>query len=247
MENKIDRLYPERRAGGFTHVDGTVTFYFRLNCLLRSDMIVLDLGAGRGAQFENLSSPFRMDLIKIKGKVAELIGADVDEAVHLNKFVDRAVRINIGEPLPFPDGHFDLIYSDWVLEHVTHPKEFADEITRLLKPGGWFCARTPNRWGMIGLGGRLIPNSLHPAVIKVLQSNREECDIFPTVYRLNTMKALRSYFKTTEWEHYSHITNSEPPFVQQSLIAMRIVLLLWRFLPRRFYTFVNVFLRKRPR
>jgi SAM-dependent methyltransferase len=131
-----------------------------------------------------------------------------------------------------------------VLEHVADPEEFANEIHRILKPGGWFCARTPNRWGLVGIAGRLVPNSLHTLFLKRLQHNRKEEDIFPSVYRLNTYKALRRFFPEGIWKHCSFLANSEPPYVERSAIAMRLILLLWRVAPVGFYTNLNVFLRK---
>ena len=68
------------------------------------------------------------------------------------------------------------------------------EIERILKPGGWFCARTPNKWGYISLGANLIPNSLHVRFLKFLQPDRQEEDVFPTRYRMNTIAALKTHF-----------------------------------------------------
>ena len=43
------------------------------------------------------------------------------------------------------DGRIDLVLADYVLEHIDpeHAQGVADEITRVLKPGGWLAARTP--------------------------------------------------------------------------------------------------------
>src|SRR5438093_943558 len=40
--------YPESRFGGFTGVDGTLAFYIRVNSLIDSSSVVLDVGCGRG-------------------------------------------------------------------------------------------------------------------------------------------------------------------------------------------------------
>jgi hypothetical protein len=40
--------YPESNFGGFSDVDGTVSFYLRVNSLLRPDSNILDFGCGRG-------------------------------------------------------------------------------------------------------------------------------------------------------------------------------------------------------
>lgn len=37
---------------------------------------------------------------------------------------------------------YDLVYADYVLEHVPDPKEAVDCIAHILKPGGWACLTT---------------------------------------------------------------------------------------------------------
>ncbi len=40
------------------------------------------------------------------------------------------------EALPFPDGSFDIVYSNGVLHHTTSTERAMDEVFRVLKPGG---------------------------------------------------------------------------------------------------------------
>ncbi|MCT7961050.1 methyltransferase domain-containing protein [Laspinema sp. D1] len=51
--------------------------------------------------------------------------------------------ISIGEKLPFKSNSFDAVFSLAVLEHVKNPFECAQEITRVLKPGGTLYAVVP--------------------------------------------------------------------------------------------------------
>jgi SAM-dependent methyltransferase len=51
----------------------------------------------------------------------------------------------VGERLPFPDGHFDLVLSHEVLEHVQDDRQAACEIVRVLRPGGRLALFVPNR------------------------------------------------------------------------------------------------------
>ncbi len=147
--------------------------------------------------------------------------------------------------MPFSDGEFDLVYADWVLEHVATPGPFAREIGRILKPGGWFCARTPNRWGMTGLATNLVPSKYHAAIVGRLQPGRIEMDVFPTTYKLNTPSQLRRHFPGTEWDHFSYRHNSEPPYVQRSLAAIRLVNAYLKLMPDFLATNLFVFLRKK--
>src|SRR5208283_2367615 len=49
-----------------------------------------------------------------------------------------------GEDLPFPDGHFDLIFSSTVLEHTEDPHLVLAEAIRVLRPGGRMQFVFPN-------------------------------------------------------------------------------------------------------
>lgn len=243
--HNLARAYREIGAGGFSHVDGTIEFYTRVNALVGADMIVLDIGAGRGAQLVNASSPYRARLQSLQGRVKRLVAVDVDEAVKCNRFVDEAHVIAAGEPLPFAESTFDLAYADWVLEHVEDPAAFAENVHRVLKPGGWFCARTPNRWGITGLGSRLVPNRIHSRLLRTLQPSREERDVFPTVYKLNTRRSVRRHFPAEKWDDFSYFYNSEPPYVQRSRLLLAAADAYQRLAPAALATNIHIFLRRK--
>lgn len=79
--------------------------------------LVLDCGAGsRPIYFENV----------VNFEIKSYASTDV---------------LGVGESLPFADGTFDGVISVAVLEHVRDPFRCADEIARVLKPGGrLYCA-----------------------------------------------------------------------------------------------------------
>lgn len=180
--------------GGFMPGDGTIDFYARIRTLVDENCRVLDLGAGRGSWFATDVCKTRRNLRLLKGKVAEVVGADVDEAVMQNRTVDRKVVFRIGQPLPFEDAAFDIVIADFVLEHVENPEEFASEIMRILRPGGCFCARTPHKFNYVSIAASLTRNTKHASVLKSVQPQRDEVDVFPTFYRLNTRGAIKQYF-----------------------------------------------------
>lgn len=138
--------FPETAAGGFTRVDGTVQFYVRIRALL-SEMpfpaTVLDFGAGRGALVDSAAAVHRElgDLRSCSGRV---IGVDVDSSVRWNRLLDESYVIDPGGSIPLEDASVDLIVSDQTFEHLNGPYAAAGEITRVLRPGGWLCARTPS-------------------------------------------------------------------------------------------------------
>jgi SAM-dependent methyltransferase len=229
----------------------TATFYTEVNARLRPDMAVLNLGAGRGAGFErsvspHSSLPHETGLVAIRGKVRRYVGADPDHtAISQNMHVDERVPIEVNKPLPFSDGEFDLIISDWVLEHVTDPAFYAKEVARVLKQGGWFCARTPNRWGVVPIAASVIPPKLHRRVLRRVAPHRREEDIFPTVYRINTRSKIRQYFPSSDWIDHSFMMNGRARYFNWSPMLSKLVLTYWRVAPDSLKSIMLVFLQKK--
>jgi SAM-dependent methyltransferase len=210
IEKVLSRFFVETEAGGFSRLDGTVQFYFRVNALLSADMTVLDLGAGRGLLAEYPVAAVR-ELYMLRGKVKEVVGVDIDPAVKSNPSLDRAL-IYDGKTIPLPDGSVDLIVSDHTFEHLDEPAIAAAEIARVLKPGGWVCARTPYILSLLAVASSLAPNRSHARLLAAIQPERKEIDVFPTRYRLNSFRALRRYFPGTQWEHFSYTWSPEPAY-----------------------------------
>lgn len=58
---------------------------------------------------------------------------------------NQRILCGVGEHLPFPDGEFDLVLSNEVIEHVQDDREAVIEIVRTLKSGGRLVLFCPNR------------------------------------------------------------------------------------------------------
>lgn len=238
------RFFPEIAAGGFTRVDGTIAFYSRINALVSDSSIVVDFGAGRGKFVDDLIT-YRRELRWLKGRVQRIIGLDIDDIILENPALDESHVIFEGRALPLADESVDLIVSDFTFEHVKDPHWLAEELSRILKIGGWICARTPNKWGYIAVLARLVPNKLHGAVLHVVQPQKKRIDTFPTFYRLNTRQDLRNFFPAQRFEHIVFEHDAEPAYVANSILGWRLTLLLSRISPRRARTMLFIFLRKK--
>ena len=238
-----ERFYPEVGSGGFTRRDGTIQFYQRVNALLQPEMRVLDFGAGRGASaFHGVR--YVQALGTIRGKVEKVVGVDVDPIVLTNPLLDEGVVIRPHEALPFASESFDMIVSDFVFEHLEDPAVVCRDLDRILKPGGWICARTPNRHGYIAVGNRALPARLKDRVLAFLQPQRDSADVFIAYYRLNTPAAISRSFPG--YKHIIYGWDSEPEYGSNRL-TLRLFMLLHAVTPALFKTTLMVFLQKPDR
>ena len=223
-------FYPEARFGGFTDVDGTIAFFNRINAVLDPSFTVLDVGCGRGA-YANDPIPLRRKLRILKGKVSKVIGIDVDPAANDNPFLDE-FRLLKEDYWPIEKDSIDLIVCDHVLEHIGSPVQFFSEARRTLKDGGYFCIRTPNRWSYIAIAATLIPNKYHSKVTSVVQEGRKEEDVFPTVYKCNSIGGIRNMMKKHGFEYVVYGYEAEPAYLSFSKSAYFFGVLHQRFAPR---------------
>ena len=243
QESSVTGYYPERGAGGYTRYDGTVQFYERIHALLDDigpPATVLDFGAGRGASFDS-ALPVHRRLLDLRPRAARVIGVDIDDTVRSNPLLTEAIVIQSGDRLPLADDAVDLVIADHVFEHVRDPTHVASELARIVRAGGWICARTPNRFGYIGIAGRMVPNRLHRIVLRRLQPIRQPRDVFPSYYRFNTRRALAHYFPSPAFVTCTYGWEPEPAYAADSLRVARVFDSLRRVTPEAFRPILLVF------
>lgn len=236
--------YPEVNAGGYSKVDGTVEFFSRVHALLPDRGVIVDLGAGRGKWQED-PCRWRHRLADLRGAERFVVGADIDKAVMANTGVDGSIVLPHHGGLPFRDQSITTIVADWVFEHVVDPRRLASELRRTVVPGGWVCARTPNKWGYVGIGARLIPNDRHVGLLRQLQPQRCDKDVFDVAYRLNTYGAIQHVFPATDWSNCTYTYNPDPDYVGESTVARSIVQAWQKVVPDALGTTLHIFLQRR--
>jgi SAM-dependent methyltransferase len=108
--------------------------------------------------------------------------------VKRNPMVDEA-RITDGRVVPYDNDTFDVVFADNVLEHLPDPHFAFREIHRVLKPGGMFLFKTPNKWHYMPIIARSTPHRFHRWISR--KRGRQDVDTFPTLYRANSIKDIR--------------------------------------------------------
>lgn len=139
---------------------------------------LLDLGAGAGIVSE----------MNFKGHARRVCGVDPDPRVTLNPNLDEG-RQGVGESIPYDDSSFDVVVCDNVLEHLDDPISVFREVNRVLRPGGIFLAKTPNRWHYVAIGASMTPHEFHRQFNQA--RGRSAVDTFPTRYRANSRGQLK--------------------------------------------------------
>ena len=183
LVSRLDRrFYP----GVESHWDDRLFREFILRRLRPTDEI-LDVGAGAGIIPE----------MNFRGRVARVCGIDPDPRVATNPHLDESA-VGFGEDLPYADGRFDVVFCDNVLEHLTQPDRVFAEILRVLRPGGRFLFKTPNRRHYMPLIARMTPDAFH-RFYNALRGRDAE-DTFPTVYKANTPEAIQRLASTVGFQ-----------------------------------------------
>jgi SAM-dependent methyltransferase len=96
---------------------------------------VLDIGSGIGTYVR-----------RFRQYTDDVHGVDVEPDRVAEASLDLPnIQLASAEALPFPDDHFDLVFSNEVIEHVDDDRKTISEAVRVTKPGGTIVIFAPNR------------------------------------------------------------------------------------------------------
>lgn len=146
---------------------------------LRPAARALDAGCGRTTR-----------LAAYRDQIGELVGVDLDaEAGVENVALDRFVVADLCARLPFDDASFDLVYANFVVEHLSAPETAFQEWRRVLRPDGALVVLTSNRANPLLAAASLLPRRLR-VTVKRAGAGVVESDVIRTHYRANTPRRL---------------------------------------------------------
>jgi ubiquinone/menaquinone biosynthesis C-methylase UbiE len=147
---------------------------------------LLEIGYGLGTDLltfaEAGADPHGIDLVEEHRRLAER-----NFALH-----GRAADLRLGDAaqLPWPDGYFDLVYSNGVLHHTPDTVRCITEAWRVLKPNGLFILSMYHTWSAFHLGSMLLYQGLirgrlrrlgYRSLMATLEFGADGIDIRPLV------------------------------------------------------------------
>lgn len=184
---------------------------------LRPGARLLDAGCGRYLRF-----------CREFAGIADVVGVDLERSFETdNRHRPFAVRADIGR-LPFASDYFDMVISRSVVEHLEDPPRVFREFFRVLRPGGKVIIVTPNKYDYVSVIAAVTPYSLHRALVSRIFAVPED-DVFPTLYRANTMSALRKELTAAGLvEREMDTINHYPAYLMFSPVLFRLGVLYER-------------------
>lgn len=159
-----------------------------------------------------------------------------------------------GHLIPLPGGSVELIFSEYLMEHVEDPEATLAEAFRVLAPGGTLLWMAPNLWSYSGLLTHLTPTSFHFFVNRLLEPvsvRRAAADVFPTHFNINSIPRIKRLLTAAGFEleelhtiaHRPHYTKVAP-LIHQAVSLLHLA--LDRFESLRHFRVVQVVCARKP-
>jgi SAM-dependent methyltransferase len=182
-ERYLQRFYDRSRGWK----DGTQEFHEICSRVIPAAGRILEIGSGPS----NATSRFLAGL-------GELHGLDPDCDVRNNDALASATVLE-SDHYPYADASFNACASNYVIEHIADPLLHLTEVHRVLRSGGVYVFRMPNRFHYVTMVSALTPHRVHLLLANRLRGMSEEShDPYPTVYRMNSRRALRRIAKRAD-------------------------------------------------
>lgn len=147
----------------------------------------LHLGAGR-------------DQREVASALDEGAVVSLDPDLRTLELNDAEARIAArGEAIPFESDAFDLVFAEYVFEHLEAPWQTLAEIDRVLADGGTFVVYVPNPRHYYARVADWTPHWFHELYLRVQGHSSTDLDVFPTAYEWGTLDDVRRAERRFGW------------------------------------------------
>jgi SAM-dependent methyltransferase len=141
---------------------------------------VLDAGCGR-----------KSGLIPFRGRIDRFVGVDLHAPEPPLPYLDEFAAVDLCSPGgPFPDATFDLILSNFTLEHFVDPPTALANLHRWLRPRGTLVVTTVNRRHPFVAAYLGLPDGPRRRLQPFLKASA--ADAHPLVGRCNDPETIRA-------------------------------------------------------
>jgi len=189
---------------------------------------LLDAGCGRYMKFcQDFSS------------VAQVVGIDLEGVLETdNQSAPFGVCGDLSR-LPFPSAYFDMVISRSVIEHLEDPLAVFREFHRVLRPNGKVVVITPNKYDYVSVIAAMTPHRFHQSLVSKIFRVPED-DVYPTLYRANTLSSIRKALTTAGLAQRELGTiNHYPAYLMFSPLLFRVGVLYERITSARALQFLR--------
>ena len=185
---------------------------------------LLEIGSGAGTDHSRLAAMAnRTVAIDLSARGARLTAARLALEGR-----SGAALVADGERLPFADGTFDAAYSFGVIHHTDHPDAVADEMYRVLRPGGRFLVAVYHRTSMFAaqkvlqyvLSGSFL-RERWSRYLGLVEAGAAELDERPLVRLYNRRGACRLFGRFEGLQTEVVHAGVRPRLLQHPLLAER--------------------------
>jgi len=195
---------------------------------------VLDVGVGFGVITSELAKHCK-----------EVRGVDViDERKSVKGYKFKKVK---DASLPFKNESFDIVVSNYVLEHVRDQKKHIDEVYRVLKKDGICYLSTPNKFWLMESHYKLpflsmLPQKVARIYLKIFRKGAEEYNIVHLSYsQILKLVSVKFVVKDFTFEIMKH---PEEYHLEKNLASLSKLLSKFRFLKWTFPGYVFILKKK---
>ncbi|MGB3299139.1 MAG: class I SAM-dependent methyltransferase [Phormidesmis sp.] len=184
---------------------------------------VLDIGCGSKSDIGRY--------LKERNTPALIHGVDLDEYALKNQDVDQLFICDAAE-MPFDDDTYDVVFSQFLLEHVESSEKTINAIARVMAKDGLATLIIPNPTSIEATVTRLTPYNFHIFFKQKVQlSDTASEDTFPTLFDFKSIKHLKKQMEAAGFKDVEAVFVPEVYFrFRFRPILVRLALLYSRIL-----------------